>query len=408
MTDKEIKALLERELPGLAAPGEQVLLVVPDTTRTAPIARLFQLLYPVLRGVGVRIDVLVALGTHPPLPDAVLRRHLGLDGDRAAAMESTRILNHAWDDPGQLMRIGELSADEVARLSGNLLAERVQLRVNRMVGEVNRVLVLNAVFPHELVGFSGGSKYLFPGISGPEMIDVVHWLGALRTSLRTIGRIDTPGRRVLDAAAARMPVPAYGVSFACQRGEVVAMEVGELAEAWRRIAAVSQQLHVTRKPHPFRKVLAGCPGMYPDLWTGGKCMYKCEPVVEDGGELIIYAPHVRCFSEVHNAAIARLGYHVRDYFLAHMDRYADASRAVMAYCSLVKGAGTYADGVEHARIRVSFASQIARETCEAAGIGCVDPATIDPAEWRGREDEGILFVERAGEMLYRISQEAKG
>ena len=406
MTDTQINALLARELPHLVAPGEHVLLVVPDTTRTAPIARLFALLYPILRDVGARVDVLVALGTHPPLSDEALRRHLGLDGDAIPMMADTRILNHAWDDPGQLLQIGELSADEVAECSGGLLTEGVRLRVNRIATEVDRVLILNPVFPHVLVGFSGGAKYLFPGISGPEMIDIVHWLGALCTGLKTIGRIDTPGRRVLDAAASKLPTPVNGLSFVYHRGEIATMAVGNLAEAWRRAAEVSRQLHVTYKPKAFRKALACCPRMYPDLWTGGKCMYKCEPVVEDGGELIIYAPHVRCFSEVHDAAIMRLGYHVRDYFLAHMDRYEDASRAVMAYCTVMKGAGTYVSGVEDARIKVSVAAQISRERCEAVGIRYVDPATIDPSDWLGREDEGVLCVEHAGEMLYRLEQEA--
>ena len=405
MTDTQINALLERELPRLVKPGERVLLLVPDTTRTAPIAQLFALLYPILRDLGAHIDVLVALGTHPPLSDEALRRHLGLDGMTTAMSADERILNHAWDDPDQLLKIGELSADEVAECSNGLMAERVELRVNRIAGEVDRVLILNAVFPHELVGFSGGAKYLFPGISGPEMIDIVHWLGALCISRKTIGQVDTPSRRVLDAAASRMPVPTHGVSFVYHCGEVATMAVGDLAEAWRQAAWVSQRLHVIRKPRAFRKVLACCPRMYADLWTGGKCMYKCEPVVEEGGELIIYAPHVRCFSEVHNAAIMRLGYHVRDYFLAHMERYAGASRAVMAYCTLVKGAGTYVNGVEHADIRVSVASQIPREVCEAADIGYVDPATINPAEWRGREAEGVFCVDHAGEMLHQIGEE---
>jgi nickel-dependent lactate racemase len=266
------------------------------------------------------------------------------------------------------------------------------------------MLVLNPVFPHEMVGFSGGSKYLFPGISGPDMIDIIHWLGALRTSGKTIGLIDTPSRRVLDAAAGKMPLPLYGISFVYHHGEVVAMEVGGLTEAWRRAAVVSQQVHITYKPHPFRKVLACCPPMYPDLWTGGKCVYKCEPVVADGGELIVYAPHVQCFSEVHETTVRKLGFHVRDYFLAHPDRFTGASRAVMAYCTIVKGDGCYSDGIERPRIRVSFASQIPRETCEAAGIGYVDPHTIKLTDWKNHEDESILYVERAGEMLYRLGK----
>ena len=147
--------------------------------------------------------------------------------------------------------------------------------------------------------------------------------------------------------------------------------------------------------------------MYEDLWTGGKCMYKCEPVVQDGGELIIYAPHVDSFSVTHGHIMEKIGYHVRDYFVKQMDRFADVPRAVMAVSTYVKGAGTYKDGVETPRIRVSVASAIPKEKCEAAGLGYVDPAGIDVEAWKGREDEGILFVERAGETLYGYCPESQ-
>ena len=401
MTDTKIRQVFEAHVPQWVAAGDRVLLVVPDTTRSAPMARLMGLLLPILRAVGARVTVLVALGTHPPLTREALRRHLGIDPHES----EVRVLNHAWDDPSALMSVGTLSAVEVESLSGGLLAEAVDLRVNRAIATADSMLFLHPVFPHEMVGFSGGSKYIFPGISGPEIIDTIHWLGALCTSGKIIGKIDTPSRRVLDAAAERMLLPLHGLSFVYHRGEVVALEAGELRQAWRRAAAVSQEVHVTYTPRQYVKVLACCPPMYPDLWTGGKCVYKCEPVVEDGGELIVYAPHVKMFSEVHEATVEALGFHVRDYFLAHMNSYAHLPRAVMAYSAIVKGDGTYRDGVERPRIHVSFASQIPRRACEAAGIGYADPATIDPAEWIGREDSGILCVEHAGEIVYRVARE---
>ncbi len=402
MNDDEIRRLFQAQVPAWIQPRERILLVVPDTTRTAPIARLIGLLYPFLLEAGAEVTILVALGTHPPLSEDVLRTHLGLDRLPPPGRGGPRVLNHAWNDPGQLLEFAELTADEVRQLSGGLMSERVPLRLNRAIAEADRMLILNPVFPHELVGFSGGSKYLYPGISGPDMISIVHWLGALRGASKTIGLIDTPSRRVLNAAALKTPIPVHGLSFVYHHGEVVAFEAGELNAAWRRAAEVSARVHVIYKQRPFRQVLACCPAMYPDLWTGGKCVYKCEPVVEDGGELIVYAPHVRCFSEVHDATITSLGYHLRDYFLAHPDRYGTASRAIMAYCVIVKGDGAYRDGVEYPRIRVTFATQIPRQTCEAAGIGYADPSQIDLAAWKNREDEGILCVEHAGEMLYRL------
>ncbi len=398
MNDLEIANILKARVGECVRSGERVLLIVPDTTRTAPMARLLGLLCPVLRDAGAQVTILIALGTHPPMPDDALREHLG-----AAPYDcGFRIINHAWHRPEMVVSIGELSADEVRQLTGGLMAERVDLRLNREVASADRMILLHPVYPHELVGFSGGSKSLFPGISGPEMIDIVHWLGALCTSSAVIGRIDTPSRRVLNAAARKVPVPMHGLSFVYHRGEIVAFEAGELQPAWERAARISQQVHTIRTARRFRKVLACCPPMYPDLWTGSKCVYKCAPVVEDGGELVVYAPHVRCFSEVHNDIVLALGFHVRDYFLAHFDKYAHLPRAVMAYCTIVKGDGTYENGVEHPRMRVSFASQIPPEACEAAGIGYADPAGLDIERWADREEEGILLVRKAGEMLYQF------
>lgn len=400
MTEREIAAIFAEQVPPLVRAGERVLLIVPDTTRTAPMAMLVGRLLPVLYEAGVQLRILVALGTHPPLSREVLQQHLGIDPDG-----DVPVLNHAWDDPEQLVTVGELSAAEVEACSEGLMAEPVELRVNRELTEADRVLLLHPVFPHELAGFSGGSKYLFPGISGPEMIEIVHWLGALRGSNKTIGCIDTPGRRVINAAGRKMPCPLHSLSFVNHDGDVTAMEIGDLVAAWERAARISQRAHVTYKERSFDRVLSCCPGIYPDLWTGGKCVYKVEPVVADGGELIVYAPHVKCFSEVHQSKVEALGYHVRDYYLAHADRYAHLPKAVMAYSVIVKGDGSYVNGVETPRIRVSFASRISREACEAAGIGYVDPNSINLDDWLDREEEGVLFVERAGETLYRLEEE---
>jgi len=402
MTPDALDALISEGLGrcGLAA-GERVLLIVPDTTRTAPVALLTRIACRNLWDLGCGVDLMVALGTHPPLRREDLLRHLGLtEAECASRADRLRLRHHRWDDPSQLCAIGRLSANRVGELTGGLMAEAVTLTVNTAVRDCGRVVIIGPVFPHEIAGFSGGSKYLFPGISGPQITDFFHWLGAVIGNLRIIGRADNPVRRVLDAAAAMMPVPVTAVSVVVSGGEVVHCSVGPLPQSWRPAAEESARRHVVRTPRRYRRVLACAPAMYDDLWTGAKCMYKCEPVVEDGGELIIYAPHVASFSVTHGRLIEQTGYHLRDHFLQHMERYAGVSRTVLAYLALVKGAGVCAGGVERPRIRVSVASGISRQACERAGIGYADPASIRLDEWRGREEEGVLLVEKAGETLY--------
>jgi lactate racemase len=142
--------------------------------------------------------------------------------------------------------------------------------------------------------------------------------------------------------------------------------------------------------------------MYDELWVAGKCMYKLEPVVADGGELIIYAPHLHEISVTHGRLIEQIGYHCRDYFVKQWDRFADIPRGVIAHSTHVRGQGRFENGVEQCRVQVTLASGLPRELCERINLGYRDPATIDVESFANRETEGVLLVRKAGEMLYRL------
>ena len=135
---------------------------------------------------------------------------------------------------------------------------------------------------------------------------------------------------------------------------------------------------------------------------GGKCMYKLEPVVADGGTLIIYAPHITEVSVSHGEIIEQVGYHVRDYFVKQWDRFKHLPAGVLAHSTHVRGVGTFEQGVEKPRINVVLATGIAREVCEKINLGYRDPSTIRIEEFKDQEEKGVLYVAKAGEMLYRL------
>jgi len=402
MTWPQVEQQLAGQLPAAVGDARRILLIVPDATRTAPVAALVPRVLDVLAGAGKHADVIVALGTHQPLPEAALWAHLGLAPAAAGRRyPGLRVLQHQWDNAAGLATFGEISAGRVDELTDGLLTERVELILNRVVADYDLLLVLGPVFPHEFAGFSGGSKYLFVGIAGREMIDLTHWLGALRGNLQTIGVIDTPIRRVLDEGVRRLPFRTAAINMVVHQGALARLFIGDVAAAWRQAAECASHLHIRRLGRTYRQVLACCPPMYPDLWTGAKCMCKCEGAVADGGELIIHAPHATSFSHTHAATIERVGYHLREYYLAHWDRYRHEPRAVLAYCIVMKGDGTYANGIESPRVRVRIASQIPETKCRQVGLDYADPASIDVAAWKKREPEGVLVVEKAGEIVYR-------
>jgi nickel-dependent lactate racemase len=386
--------------------GKRVLAIVPDHTRTAPMDVMFRVLHDLLAGEAVAFDVLIALGTHPPMSDEAINRRLGItDRDRREKYAWTRFYNHHWDDPAQLVSIGRLSEEIVAEISGGRMRERVDVTINRLALEYDLLLIVGPTFPHEVVGFSGGNKYLFPGISGQEIIDMFHWLGALITNPGIIGTKYTPVRAVVDRAAKMVPVERKCVSLVVEGSTLVGLYAGTPEEAWSAASDLSSRIHVVREDRPFRSVLSCAPPMYDELWVGGKCAYKLEPVVADGGELIIYAPHLDRISTTHGDAIRRIGYHVRDYFVAQWDRFHDVPRGVVAHSTHVKGVGTFEDGMERPRITVTLATQIPEDECRAINLGYRDWRSIDVNAWKDRKSEGMLYVPKAGETLYRLKDD---
>jgi len=284
-------------------------------------------------------------------------------------------------------------------------ARDVDVTINRRVLDYDLVLIVGPVFPHEVVGFSGGNKYFVPGIAGPEVINVTHWLGALLTSAAIIGVADTPVRAMIDRAASFIPTPRLCFAMVMHGQSLHGIYVGSMEEAWRAATELSAQMDIVTVDKPFRRVLSVMPEMYDDIWTGAKGMYKVEPAIADGGEVVIYAPHITEVSYTHGRILDEIGYHVRDYFVKQWDRFRDYPWGVLAHSTHLRGAGTYEDGVERPRIRVTLATSIPRERCERIGLGYLDPAAVDPEAWAGREDEGVLLVRRAGEMLYRVRRD---
>ena len=186
LTPDEVRAIAREGLAQLPLDGKRVLVLIPDGTRTMPMPLLFDVLEAELGRRAAALDFLVALGTHPPMSDAQLSKLVGRPVRDGRAGER-RIFNHRWDDPASFATLGTIPAREIEQLDGRPAEPRRAGRAEPAALDYDHVLICGPVFPHEVVGFSGGNKYLFPGIAGPEIINFTHWLGALITNYEVIG-----------------------------------------------------------------------------------------------------------------------------------------------------------------------------------------------------------------------------
>jgi lactate racemase len=403
LKDDVVDRVVRDGLARLQIDGRRVLVIVPDGTRTMPMPFMFD---AIERALGPRVqalDFLIALGTHAPMSDAALSKHVGRPVVNGRA-GTRQVLNHRWDDPSTFLTIGSIPAADVAALTDGRLREPIPVALNRLVVAYDHILICGPVFPHEVVGFSGGTKYLFPGIAAPDIIHFTHWLGALLTSYEVIGTANTPVRTIIDRAAGLLATPVALLALVVTSHGVAGAYCGEVHEAWRQAASLSASRHIVWVDRPFKRVLSVMPAMYEDLWTAAKGMYKTEPAVADDGEVIIYAPHVGEVSFVHGRTIDEIGYHCRDYFTAQWERFKHYPGGILAHSTHVKGLGAFdaSNGRETPRIRVTLATGIAPARCERVNLGYADPAAIDVEAMSQSTDADTLVVPRAGELLFRV------
>jgi len=390
--------------------NQRLLVLIPDHTRSLPLPQLFRILVDVLHDTR-QLDFMVALGTHPPLSESHLCNLVGISPEEhVSTFRHVGLHNHAWDDPRALTQIGTLTKSQIQEIAGDTwhstLGGDVPVTINKAVLEYDHILILGPTFPHEVVGMSGGAKYLFPGISGPEMVNNTHWLGALAGVVDTIGVRDTPVRAMIHAATEYVSTSITLIALVVVNDGLAGIFIGDHISAWEAAADLSAQRHIRWVEKPFQRVLSCAPPMYDELWTAAKAMYKLEPAVAEGGEVIIYAPHLDTVSHVHGKYIFEIGYHVLEYFLKQWDRFEHIPLGVLAHSTHMRGAGRFDDDKEYPRVKVTLSSQITPQDCKRLSLGYQNPDEIDISQWENRESEGILFVPKAGEMLYRVKPEA--
>jgi nickel-dependent lactate racemase len=428
--EEEILDFVGEQLAKLDVHGRSVCVLVPDGTRSFPLPLLVRAVHRALHGRASRLTVLIALGTHAPMSEDALAAHLGYAGRNLSdAYPGTTVQNHEWWKPETFAHLGTIPAARIEELSEGRLSVEVDVVLNRAVVDHDIALVVGPVLPHEVVGMSGGNKYFFPGVAGQRIIDVSHWLGALITSAEIIGTTGTtPVRALIDEGASLIPAAKYafcGVTAETasspdgdndygaagdgrsardddqSRSALHSLSFGDCVSSWADAAEVSAATHVTYLDGPVRRVLSLVPEMYDEIWTGAKGFYKVEPVVADGGEVILYAPHIREIATSH-PQIHEVGYHCRDYFVKQWERFSSVHWGVLAHSTHLRGAGTYdaATGEERLRVDVTLATGIPADVCRAVNLGYRDPATIDVADFAA--DPETLVVPRAGEVLFRL------
>lgn len=408
MSNDELRSIVEDALD-IVPRGSRVLAIISDKTRDDNTDVLFPFAAEVLQRRNItRFDALVAQGTHAAM---TANEKFAKVGARGATLPDCfgEVFDHHWDAATELTTLGELDAKRVGALTGGLLDRAITLTANKLLapGVYDTILVFGATLPHEVAGFAGGAKYFFPGVSGAELTHATHWLGALAGVEDTIGRIETPVRHMIEAAAAFVPAEIISFNSVVSRDDhdelrTHALFAGDIRACFRRAAQVSAHVHIKYTGRKYRRVVALLDEHYDEMWTGGKASYRLGAIVAEDGELIIFAPHLRCISDTHGRAIERHGYQPLESVRRLVAETGELGEnlCVAAHLAHVAYAG-HSRNPHEPRFKITLASQVDPETCWRVRLNYMNPRDFRVEDYTN--DSDTLTVERAGRDLYLVA-----
>jgi len=415
LTDIQLEELVSKILKDFNH-VKKVLLIHPDYSRVDFTDRLVPIIYRELKNKQMtQIDSLNAGGTHRKMSEQEIKTKLGLNDD----LVFDHLYNHQFDQLDKLVTVGEISSSFVSEQTNNELNQSIPVVVNKLITEdYDLIITLTGTSPHESAGYAGGLKIFFPGISGPGVIDLLHWAAILVGIPKIIGSVDNPARRVINEGssyifqAIQAPVISFNMVFEeadqnkiIPKGLYTGINFDGFLKAYQAAAEASSQIHIIYLEEPLEKAVQVMDLCYDEVWTAGKGSYKLQfpGVMVKGGEIIIYAPHIEFFHSQRqmDQGMKDLGYHGKEYVHEYLKNHPDFSRSVAAHVINVRGLGKYNPKTdeENFDFKVTLATGIPEGICHDVGLGYRDPSSIHKEDYMKPKR---LWIEHGGKYLYKL------
>ena len=367
MAKDEIKAAALEVIKGRIL--GKVLILPPDLTRLhSGAGYITNVLYHALAEQRCVVDIIPALGTHVPMTTEELQTMFG-------DIPLDRFFEHNWRR--DVVKLGEVPADFISKVTEGLWEEKVSAEVNRHVMDPGYDLILSIgqVVPHEVIGMANHAKNLFVGVGGSDMINKTHLIGAIFGMERVMGKDHSPVREIFDYALNNYlrdrPICFLLTVTTEERGCVKThgMFIGDKRSVLEKAIELSQKKNINF----VERSLSNCvvyldPEEFKSTWLGDKAIYRTRMAMADGGQLLILAPGVTRFGEDPEVdmLIEKYGYCGRERILQHYSEQQELKDNMSVAAHLIHGSTEGRFSIKYA-VKKEYIERFKR-----AGIDAVD------------------------------------
>ncbi|MEO7659669.1 MAG: nickel-dependent lactate racemase, partial [Pyrinomonadaceae bacterium] len=280
--DKLDRPIDSKPIDELIAPGESVLIVVPDATRQTACGQVTNLVVRRLIAGGTAahdIRIIFATGIHRKVTEA----------EKASILtpfiaQRIKTLDHDARDLMQLIRPGETTGG-------------IPIELNRALVEHDHIILIGGITFHYFAGFTGGRKLICPGLGSTRTISETHKLAFDCDSRARRDGVDTgllDGNAVHEAfmEVVEKVAPAFAINaIVNDDGEAVDIFCGNWRSSHRAACAAYAESHTVTIPEKRDLVIASCGGAPYDinLIQAHKALDAASQACKDGGTIIFLA-----------------------------------------------------------------------------------------------------------------------
>ena len=260
-------------IESLVRPGQKVCIICDDNTRPTPVDQILKALLPRLARAGVDrndISIVLALGSHRPMTEEEILNKLG-----AEVVSRYRVLNSEFENSDSLVQVG---TSELG----------TPIRVFKPIMESDIRIGIGSVVPHGCMGWSGGAKILYPGVTAADIVSEFHVMQGVRKEF-LVGMVESPTRLAVEKWTKSIGLHYIINTVLDKKLRLYRVAAGHYIQAHRKAVEYAQQvygIHLTRQPDV---ILTSAYPIYIDFWQCGKAVYAPVKVIKPGGELLVLA-----------------------------------------------------------------------------------------------------------------------
>jgi nickel-dependent lactate racemase len=254
--------------------GNKICIICDDVTRMTPAREILAELLPRLHGAGVAksdIFIVMALGSHRKMTDAELEQKVGKN-----VFADYRVLNSEFRD-----------ADKLAQAGTSQLGTPIKVLKEALTADIR--IGVGTIAPHGCMGWSGGAKILYPGITSEDIVSEFHAMQGLEDEI-LFGRAECPVRLAVERWTEKIGLDFIINTVLTEDADVYSVVAGHFVKAHRVGVGYGLDVCGVKIETEPDVVLISSKPLEADFWQCGKALYGAAKVARHGGSLLLLAP----------------------------------------------------------------------------------------------------------------------